>query len=337
MRRILRVHSQPIELRRLETAQPPGFFDIEVGEDTDNWYIHVGIPERTYRVDVGLIADNGLFYPLAVSNRVTTPPDKMSDQVDSQWKSTDQEAKELYQLSGGSPVAQISHEPPSRQHPSPRNREANPRGLPESEIASSEGVDAPPLALRETETISDDLTFATEKDPFANGRRAQNEGADVMVEGSVDSAAESASSSNRNSRQSLGSADVASPERKNATASGESWGASEARPAPPQENPGEFWFVLHAEVIVSGATEPDANVSIQGTPVRLRPDGTFSVRFQLPDGEQTIPVIAVSRDGSHTRWITPKITRLTARREYDRHPGDEAGPHGEAGGSDVTE
>ena len=95
--------------------------------------------------------------------------------------------------------------------------------------------------------------------------------------------------------------------------------------------------MLHTEVILSGATEPDAIVTIQGTPVRLQPDGTFSVRFQLPDGEQSIPLTAVSRDGSCTRWITPKITRETFRREYDRHSATEEGPHGEAGGSDVTE
>jgi hypothetical protein len=130
--------------------------------------------------------------------------------------------------------------------------------------------------------------------------------------------------------------DAATSERN--TGSTESWGASEARPGSRrEESPGEFKFVVQTDVIVTGATEPDAIVTIQGTPVRLRPDGTFSVRLQLSDGEQSIPVTAVSRDGSHTRWITPTITYRTSRREYDRHPASEEGPHGEAGGSDVTE
>jgi hypothetical protein len=295
-----------------------------VGDDTDNWYIHVGIPERTYRVDVGLIADNGLFYPLAVSNRVTTPPDKMSDQIDPRWKSGDQEAEELYELSGGSPVSQISHEPPVREHAAPRDRDATPRGVPESEVSSA-GGETPALGLRETDSTSDHL--AAVADPVPPTRKKQSS---THSGGPTDGSA----ATERKGRRSFGFVD-APANRAEPTA--ESWGASEARPVPPQENPGEFWFVLHTELILSGATEPDATVTIQGTPVRLRPDGTFSVRFQLPDGEQSIPVIAVSRDGSSTRWITPTITRATLRREYDRHSATEEGPHGEAGGSDVTE
>src|SRR5512136_804552 len=42
-----------------------------------------------------------------------------------------------------------------------------------------------------------------------------------------------------------------------------------------------FWFRLGTELIVYGATEPDAKVTLQGRPVRLKPDGTFSVRFAL--------------------------------------------------------
>lgn len=323
MRRILRVHSLPMELRRLATVQPPGFFDIEVGDEVDNWYIHVGIPERTYRVDVGLLAENGLFYPLAVSNRVTTPPDKMSDQVDPKWKSSDQEAKELYELSGGSPVAQISHEPPAREHAAPRDRDANPRGVPESEVSSS-GGETPAVGLREPDSISDDLAFVADPAPTTRDIQAHADGAPHDAPASME----------RKGRRSFGFVDAADNRPEPAA---ESWGASEARPTPPQEDRGEFWFVLHTEVILSGATEPDATVTIQGTPVRLRPDGTFSVRFQLPDGEQTIPVVAVSSDGSSTRRITPKITRETTRAEYDRHSSTEEGPHGEAGGSDVTE
>src|SRR5262249_16795996 len=46
----------------------------------------------------------------------------------------------------------------------------------------------------------------------------------------------------------------------------------------------KFWFQLDAELIVYGATEPRARVTLQGEPVKLRPDGTFTMRFSLPDG-----------------------------------------------------
>ena len=72
-----------------------------------------------------------------------------------------------------------------------------------------------------------------------------------------------------------------------------------------------FWFWVDAELIVYGATDPKAAVTIQGQPVTLRPDGTFSVRMHLPDGVQAIPVEATSPDQVETRTITPTVTRST--------------------------
>ncbi len=72
-----------------------------------------------------------------------------------------------------------------------------------------------------------------------------------------------------------------------------------------------FWLSVDTELIVYGATEPGASVTIQGKPLNLRPDGTFSIRFALPDGEQVIPVKAQSPDGIEERAVTPKVTRTT--------------------------
>ncbi len=74
----------------------------------------------------------------------------------------------------------------------------------------------------------------------------------------------------------------------------------------------KFWFVLDAELIVYGATEPDATVTCQGQPVSLRSDGTFTLRFQLPDGLQHIPVIARSNDGIEKRTIALDVERKTS-------------------------
>ena len=77
----------------------------------------------------------------------------------------------------------------------------------------------------------------------------------------------------------------------------------------PQER--KFWLVVNTELIVYGATEPDAKVTVQGKPIDLRPDGTFTLRFALPDGKQFIPVEATSSDGIDKRKITPIVTRKT--------------------------
>ncbi|MBU0634251.1 MAG: DUF4912 domain-containing protein [Candidatus Omnitrophica bacterium] len=73
----------------------------------------------------------------------------------------------------------------------------------------------------------------------------------------------------------------------------------------------QFWLVVDTELIVYGATEPDAIVTVAGKPVKLKKDGTFSVRFHLPDGKLDIPVRAVSQDKQEERIITPKVRKKT--------------------------
>lgn len=77
----------------------------------------------------------------------------------------------------------------------------------------------------------------------------------------------------------------------------------------------KFWLRVDCELIVYGATEPDAAVTVQGKPIRLRPDGTFTLRFALPDGKQNIPVTAVSADEVEERTITPSVSRVTTYHE----------------------
>ncbi|HOY69015.1 MAG TPA: DUF4912 domain-containing protein [Candidatus Ozemobacteraceae bacterium] len=73
----------------------------------------------------------------------------------------------------------------------------------------------------------------------------------------------------------------------------------------------DFWLVVNTELIVYGATEPDATLTVQGRQVKLRPDGTFTLRFALPDGHQNIPVRAVNADGDMERTITPVVEKVT--------------------------
>jgi len=73
----------------------------------------------------------------------------------------------------------------------------------------------------------------------------------------------------------------------------------------------KFWLVVNCELIVYGATEPDAKVTVQGKPINLRQDGTFTLRFALPDSKQVIPVKAVSSNKDEERTITPIVTRDT--------------------------
>ena len=85
-----------------------------------------------------------------------------------------------------------------------------------------------------------------------------------------------------------------------------------------------FWFNVNAELIVYGSTEPDAAVTIGGRPIRLRPDGSFSFRFALPDGQYELPVAASSADGVETRVADLSFSRASEYHgEVAAHPQDE--------------
>ena len=66
---------------------------------------------------------------------------------------------------------------------------------------------------------------------------------------------------------------------------------------------------MNTELILYGRTKPDAKVTIQSKDIKLNPDGTFTMRFILPDGEQVIPVKAISSDKKDVREIIPVIKK----------------------------
>lgn len=78
--------------------------------------------------------------------------------------------------------------------------------------------------------------------------------------------------------------------------------------------PRQFWLVADAELIVYGATEPDANVTIGGQPIKLNPDGTFRFQMSFQDGLIDYPIMAVAADGEQTRSIHMKFNRETPSR-----------------------
>jgi hypothetical protein len=85
-----------------------------------------------------------------------------------------------------------------------------------------------------------------------------------------------------------------------------------------------FWFNVNAELIVYGATEPDAAVAIGGRQIQLRRDGSFSLRFALPDGQYELPVAARSADGEETRQAELKFSRASQYQgAVAAHPQDE--------------
>lgn len=74
---------------------------------------------------------------------------------------------------------------------------------------------------------------------------------------------------------------------------------------------GELEFVVDAELLVFGQTHPNAQVNIANEPVKLRPDGSFTVRMSLPDRRQVLPVTSSSFDGTQIHTTVLAIERNT--------------------------
>ena len=100
---------------------------------------------------------------------------------------------------------------------------------------------------------------------------------------------------------------------RNAITSGSGVGAVSSMSSPVKIKQRGFNFWLECELIIYGGTEPDAKVTMQGRPVQLRPDGTFTLRYGLPDGKYTFDCHAESSDGVEERVITPVVSRNTER------------------------
>ncbi|MEZ6093836.1 MAG: DUF4912 domain-containing protein [Pirellulaceae bacterium] len=73
----------------------------------------------------------------------------------------------------------------------------------------------------------------------------------------------------------------------------------------------EFPFEVDAQMVIYGAAIPGSSVTIAGEPLQVDPNGNFSVRMELPDNRQVLPVVASSRDGSQQRTTVLAIERNT--------------------------
>ncbi|MGB3670886.1 MAG: DUF4912 domain-containing protein [Phormidesmis sp.] len=98
------------------------------------------------------------------------------------------------------------------------------------------------------------------------------------------------------------------------TASGVNMSGAGMFASAPPAKPRKFWLVADAELIVYGATEPDATVTIDGKEIELEPDGTFRFHVSFQDGVLRYPIVAVAKDGEQMRSIHMDFERETLAR-----------------------
>jgi hypothetical protein len=80
---------------------------------------------------------------------------------------------------------------------------------------------------------------------------------------------------------------------------------------PSLEKDNGFRLDVDAEMIVFGTTRPGAHVTLSGEPIKLREDGSFTVRMSLPDRRQVLPVTSSSSDGMTQQTVVLAVERNT--------------------------
>lgn len=91
-----------------------------------------------------------------------------------------------------------------------------------------------------------------------------------------------------------------------------SWGGSGAFEEKKAEKD-KFFLEVWTEVILYGRTHSDATVTVEGKKVSLRDDGTFSLRYALPEGDFKYGVVATSSNKKYRLKSTPAVKRYTKK------------------------
>ncbi|MEQ9548036.1 MAG: DUF4912 domain-containing protein [Coleofasciculus sp. G3-WIS-01] len=261
----------------LDYQSPHSIQEYPCDELAREWYLPLPVSDRDYVVDIGYRCADGRWLVLARSKPVHVPPVYPSDWIEDQFITVNWE-EELQ----GKTVYELV--PPSKRQP----------------VTAEAGAENP---------IYDEI-FGMAKSAEAQRVAGSLFGSMQHVPGSM---VPSQAVSSYIFPSGVGMWAV--PTMSGLTMSGVGMsgvGMSGVGMSPIRQR--QFWLVADAELIVYGATEPDATVTIGGRPIKLNPDGTFRFQMSFQDGLIDYPIMAVASDGEQTRSIQMKFTRETPSR-----------------------
>lgn len=78
---------------------------------------------------------------------------------------------------------------------------------------------------------------------------------------------------------------------------------------------GQFQFRIDTELVLHGLTKPGSSIAVQGEPVELRDDGSFTLRLAQPEGRQVVALVAISPRGEERRMVVLGMERNTKELE----------------------
>lgn len=259
----------------LDYQSPHSIQEYPCDELAREWYLPIPVSDRDYIVDIGYRTADGRWLVLARSTPVRVPPVYPSDWIDDQFITISWEEE----LPGKTFLELV---PPTK-------RSAAAYGV-NSGTATTAGVSNP---------IYDEI-FG-----MVQGVEA------LRVAGSLYGSMQQAPIH----EQGLSSYVFPSGVGSWGWASGMGMSGVGFSASIPPVRPRQFWLVADAELIVYGATEPDATVTIGGQPIKLNSDGTFRFQMSFQDGLIDYPIMGIAADGEQTRSIHMKFNRETPERK----------------------
>lgn len=298
-------------------------YEIHVHPESRHWFAHVERAGHSYTAELGYYSALGKWMRVAVSSGTLTPPEAAAAESEADFATIPFEFPfaKLMQIieeavRDNVPLAVAIEELRRHGHPDlPRFSSSgfssvapSPSGQPDSAGEAAPGRPGMAAAPAAKTTASRVWTPEQEK---ALARIINIDETRRVWMGSL----EITELIRRRLAQSITSpvaafeADVPGAVPGSAGASGVS-----SQPGGPPEQAKRFWFNVNAELVIYGATETNAKVTLGGHEIKLRADGTFSFRFALPDGKYNLPAVAVSADGTDGRAAELKFSRTTEYR-----------------------
>ncbi|EGK84651.1 DUF4912 domain-containing protein [Microcoleus vaginatus PCC 9802] len=295
----------------LETQSPHSIQEYPCDELAREWYVPIPVSDRDYAIDIGYRCADGRWLVLARSAQVRVPPVYPSDWIEDQFITLDWE-EELQ----GKTFAELV--PPAKK----MAQAANGFGFSPSNAIYEQifGMAESAESLRVAGSVFGSMQHVAGSVQQV-GIHEQALSSYVFPSG-VGMWAAPTMSGLTASGVGMSGLTMSGVGMSGLTMSGfgmSGVGMSGVGFAAPMR-PRQFWLVADAELIVYGATEPDATVYVGGQPIKLNADGTFRFQMSFQDGLIDYPIFAVAADGEQNRAIHLKFNRETPeRRTNSKH------------------
>ena len=292
---VLRVHLNAI------AGEP--LLEIPVHPESRNWLVHGGRGGTKFMAELGYYTATGEWVGIAISQATVTPPDTLAEDTTARFTSlpVDIPLPELVEL-----VKAVVTENVPLIEAFQQLRVQGHERLPEIVAGAPEFTWTP----EQEQALAEVLTM------------------DSLHQAGADSL-EITELVSRQLERGISSVSAAPPGRSGTHGKQPGGRAGKTRgvssPLGGEPSTRNFWFNVNAELIIYGATEPDAAVTVAGRPIKLRPDGSFSCRFALPDGCYELRAVAVAADQAEARHAELQFSRSTRYTgEVGAHPQDAA-------------